>query len=321
MANFIKGLVLSLSLAGQVAFAADRADEYAPITRLTDNYQVNDRKQNYDAFKFPLSINTNQEVEGNKVYLDYGHKNSKFNASRLQFKRHFEGIVAQLGGEIVYSGQSEAYHYGVTFRFPRNGRVVWALAATNNREDIYYYKLWVIETNEAWGGAPVPAAAPKPAPVAEPVPVPAPATAPQAAQPDPAPAPAAEPQVDPVALLFKAAGGYLALEYTLDTLQYTGCSVALAKSGVDADFPKAKRKFLSAFPKEHRKALEQELFLEDGSFKDARGHLERSLFQAVEQAKAHPQSARVCSALVTDLTDARDKLRQLYKRVLTLLRR
>lgn len=179
--DLLKVLCLSLALASGVAAAADRADEYLPFTRLTDNYDLHSRKQNYDEYKFPISINKGVKVEGEKTIIEYGYRKSEVNASRLQFKRHFEGLVAKAGGEIVHSGQTDDYHFAVSFKFPKNGKLAWGLASTGDSNDIYHYRLVFVETGETWGGAPA-AAAVVQAPAAKPAPEPKPQPAAPVAQ-------------------------------------------------------------------------------------------------------------------------------------------
>lgn len=179
-------LTLALGLATQPAAAADRADEYAGFPRLTDNYELHSRKQNYDAVKFPVSINKSQSVEGEKTIIEYGYRNGSLNASRLQFQRHFEGVMRNLNGEPVFAGRTEEHEYATTFRFPKNGKTAWAVASTNNSNEIHHYKLLIVETAQPWGGAP--AAAPEAKPVSKPVEPKAAVPEPKAAVPEPKPA-------------------------------------------------------------------------------------------------------------------------------------
>jgi hypothetical protein len=181
-------LTLALGLATQPAAAADRADEYPGFARLTDNYELQSRKQNYDAVKFPVSINKSQSVEGEKTIIEYGYRNSSVNASRLQFQRHFEGVMRSLNGEPVFAGRTEEHAYVTTFRFPKNGKTAWAVASTHDSNDIHNYRLLIVETSEAWGGAP--AAMPEAKPVGKPAVVEPKAVAPEpkAVAPEPKPA-------------------------------------------------------------------------------------------------------------------------------------
>jgi hypothetical protein len=175
--NLLKILSLLVFLSTNVALAADRADEYPGIPRLTDNYEVGSRKQNYDEVKFPISINKKQHLEGEKTVINYQYRRSEVNASRLQFQRHFESVMRKLGGELVFAGKTEDFAFAFTFRFPKNGKTAWVLAHTNNSpSDIHYYALEILETSEAWNGAsPAPSQAmpvlqtPQPIPAAEPV--------------------------------------------------------------------------------------------------------------------------------------------------------
>lgn len=179
--KLLNAVIVSLSVAASAALAADRADEYLPFTRLTDNYEVGHRKQNYDEYKFPTSISKNIRVEGDKTIIEYSYKRSEVNASRLQFQRYFEALVKKSGGEIVHSGQTDEYRYAVSFKFPRNGKLAWGLVSTTNDNEIYHYRQVFVETNEPWGNAtsvpsspvaPLTAAvvpAPAPAPKAEPI--------------------------------------------------------------------------------------------------------------------------------------------------------
>ena len=199
--NFLKAVLLSLSITAAVAVAADRADEYLPFTRLTDNYEVSNRKQNYDEFKFPTSISKNVRVEGDKTIIEYGYKRNEVNASRLQFQRYFEALVKKAGGEIVHSGQTDEYRYAISFKFPRNGKLAWGLVSTTNDNEIYHYRQVFVETGETWGNAtpapstaivaPTPAAAPAPTPAPTPTPKAEPAPPPKAA----AVIPASEPEL------------------------------------------------------------------------------------------------------------------------------
>lgn len=178
------GLILAFTTGpGQ---AADRADEYKPFSRLTDNYEISSRKQNYDEVKFPISINKKQAVEGEKIVIEYGYKNSSVNASRLQFQRHFEKLMASVSGELVFAGKTDDYDYAFTFRFPKNGKTAWVVASTTDSRDIYHYKLVIVESVESWGGA-----APVARPV-EPAPIPVPVAPPPRVV-TPAPAPVAVP--------------------------------------------------------------------------------------------------------------------------------
>lgn len=162
----------SLSLVAATVSATDRADEYLPFTRLTDNYEINNRKQNYDEFKFPTSISNRVRVEGDKIVIEYGYQSSGVNSSKasiLQFQRHFDGLVSNAGGEIAYSGQTNEHKFAVTFKFPKNGKVVWGLASTANINEVYRYSLLFVETNEIWGVAtPTSTTAPKLDPIPEP---------------------------------------------------------------------------------------------------------------------------------------------------------
>lgn len=176
---------LAIGISSTVSLAADRADEYLPLVRLTDNYEVNNRKQNYDQVQFPISINKKLTVEGEKIIIEYGYRNSNVNASRLQFQRHFEKLQAAVGGELIFAGKSDDYRYSYTFRFPKNGKTVWVLASTSDSEDIHYYRLAIVESAELWSGAAVaakpvdvvpvikpapPVIVPPPSPVTPPVP-------------------------------------------------------------------------------------------------------------------------------------------------------
>ncbi|OYY93377.1 MAG: hypothetical protein B7Y41_11405 [Hydrogenophilales bacterium 28-61-23] len=178
--NVLKLLSLWVLLSVGNVWASDRADEYPGFPRLTDNYEVSSRKQNYDEMKFPIGINKKQSVEGEKTVIVYQYRRAQVNASHLQFQRHFESLMRQLNGEPVFSGKTEDFAFAFTFRFPKNGKTVWALAHTNNaRDDVRYYALEIVETGEAWGGAaaaPV-AATPQPAPTPAPVVAPAPQAA------------------------------------------------------------------------------------------------------------------------------------------------
>jgi hypothetical protein len=191
--DVLKSLLLSITLivcaASAEAAKNDRFDPYPGFDRLTDNYSLQNRKQNYDEFEFPISINKTVKVEGQKVLIEYGYEKSDVVASQLQFRRHFEAVAANLGGEVVHSGKTDHHYYAVTFKFPKAGKTAWALVSTNDYKEIFHYRIVVIETGEAWGGAAAPAR-PKvdPKPVVEvPTPVvvekPLPVAAPEPAGP------------------------------------------------------------------------------------------------------------------------------------------
>lgn len=166
--DVLKLLSLLVLLVTNGAWAADRADEYPGFPRLTDNYEVGSRRQNYDEVKLPIGINKKQAVEGDKTIINYTYRRHDVTASRLQFQRHFEAIARNLGGEVVFMGRTEDVSYAFTFRYPKNGKTAWALAQTKSSpDDIRYYSLEIVETGEAWGGA-----APMPAPIVAPAPVP-----------------------------------------------------------------------------------------------------------------------------------------------------
>jgi hypothetical protein len=158
--DVLKSLFLSITLfvfaASAQAARNDRFDPYPGFDRLTDNYSLQNRKQNYDEFEFPISINKTFKTEGQKVLIEYGYEKSDVVASHLQFKRHFESIAANLGGEIVHSGKTDHHYYAVTFKFPKGGKTAWAVVSTNDHKDIFHYRIVVIETGEAWGGAAAP---------------------------------------------------------------------------------------------------------------------------------------------------------------------
>ena len=155
--DVLKSLLLSITLvvfAGSAhAAKSDRFDPYVGFDRLTDNYSLQNRKHNYDEFEFPISINKTYKTEGNKVLIEYGYEKSELVASQLQFKRHFEAIAANLGGELIHSGKTDHHYYAVTFKFPKGGKTAWAVVSTNDHKEIYHYRIVVIETGEAWGGA------------------------------------------------------------------------------------------------------------------------------------------------------------------------
>lgn len=140
----------ALCLATGAALAADQADEYPLLPRLTANYEVHERTQNVDAVKLPISVGQNVEIEGAVVRIAYGYLDDAVNASHLQFGRHFEGLARKLGGEVVFRGRSEDFALAATIRFPKAGRTVWALASTGDAEDIYHYQLLIVETGTAW---------------------------------------------------------------------------------------------------------------------------------------------------------------------------
>lgn len=184
--DVLKVLPLSLAILVGPTMAADRADEYQPFTRLSDNYELRSRKQNYDEFEFPTSINKKIRVEGEKTTINYNYKDHTNTASRLEFKRHFESLVAKVGGEVVYSGHTNDHHFAVSFKFPKNGKIAWGFALPNDRNEVYSYQQVFIETSEAWGGAAAPIAVQAPQPAkAQPeqvAPAPKPAPVPPIAQ-------------------------------------------------------------------------------------------------------------------------------------------
>lgn len=144
-AVLVAGLGLPLA-----APAADQADEYPLLPRLTANYEVGERTQNEDAVKMPVSVGGAVEVEGRVVRIAYGYLDDKINASHLQFRRHFAALAARLGGEVVYQGNTEEFALASTIRFPQGGRTVWARATTGDGEDIYHYQVVVVETGTPW---------------------------------------------------------------------------------------------------------------------------------------------------------------------------
>jgi hypothetical protein len=152
--HFIALLALGLGAASatltSTARAADQADEYPQLSRLTSNYEVNERTQNVDAVKLPVSVNKTVEIEGTVIRIGYGYLNETVNASHLQFGRHFESLARKLGGEVVYRGNTDELPLAATIRFPKGGRTVWALAATGDHQDIYHYQLTIVETATAW---------------------------------------------------------------------------------------------------------------------------------------------------------------------------
>lgn len=135
---------------GTAAPAADQADEYPPLPRLSANYEVGERTQNEDAVKMPVSINGAVEVEGRVIRIAYAYQDDQVNASPLQFRRHFAALAGRLGGEVVYQGNTEEFALASTIRFPQGGRTVWALATSGDAEDIYHYQLVVVETATPW---------------------------------------------------------------------------------------------------------------------------------------------------------------------------
>lgn len=308
MSTVTRILLLCVLFISSWASANDRADEYAPITRLSNNYQVNERKQNYDAFKFPTSINNIQEVEGDKTYINYSYKNRTVNASRLQFQRHFEKLVADIGGEIVYAGQSVDYRFGVTFKFPQKGRTAWALASTRDHKDIYHYRVMVIETNQPWGGSTAPTPAPKPVAV-EPEPV---KPTPQAVRPAPT-----QPTDEPISLDNMVVAGldYIVSEYALDMQQYTACSMILAKNHSVANFDKVKREFINSFPQAERKDLE-EFFYGDDMARLKEKLVDRGIMRDIENAKQRGGNMNAgCNALIAKLINWNDEARANWRKI------
>lgn len=152
--HFIALIALGLGAAGPAfttaARAADQADEYPQLPRLTANYEVSERTQNVDAVKMPVSVSRTVEIEGTVIRVGYGYLNDTVNASHLQFGRHFEGLARKLGGEVVYRGNTDEFALAATLRFPKGGKTVWALASTGDHQDIYHYQLTIVETATAW---------------------------------------------------------------------------------------------------------------------------------------------------------------------------
>ena len=303
MLNLLKTIILSAVTLACVASANDRADEYAPFTRLTDNYEVQNRKQNYDAFKFPTSINAKHTVEGEKILIEYGYKQSSVNASRLQFQRHFEKLARQTGSEIVYAGQSDDYNYAITLRMLRAGKTIWVLASTRDSKDIYHYKLDIVETTDAEGNTPAPmpvVAKPKAEPMHAPT------------SPEPA---AASPAGITVEQVTQTGLDYVLSEYVLDILQYTSCGITLAKNSVSSNFDKARRDFVSVFPKSARQQIEMEFFSED--MKRLKEELaERGLMKMIDKAKRKNANMDVyCDNLVEKMVELNVSSRAKWNRL------
>ena len=133
--------------------------DYPLFNRMPNYYLYKCDSVEFDARKFPVGPPLAEhkpkhvEVEGVVTYLEYALNSGSKTSSGLQIMRNFENATKSGGGTVEgkYPGDCTAYveinsgcaNWGVTMKFAKAGKEVWAYMSMVNYPD--WYKIIIVE--------------------------------------------------------------------------------------------------------------------------------------------------------------------------------
>jgi outer membrane protein OmpA-like peptidoglycan-associated protein len=95
------------------------------FTRMPNHYITSYTENQFDNYKFWVSSEKEQPVEGHFINVAYRIKENAPAVSSLQIIRNYQAAIKKIGGQVMYEFEDGGYRY-TTLKIAKNGKETWA---------------------------------------------------------------------------------------------------------------------------------------------------------------------------------------------------